>query len=220
MATPTILFQRRSVTRSSSKYCPRSLASSLKARLATHIRGHSVQGPGPKPLRSAQWPRGLPGLPPAAVARVKNANILSDFAVKILQAAGEAGSISLLEPPEDLGPSRLGTPASLWQRSDMKDLSKWGYARGALYQSDWAPVPYRKPTGLITTAKSIAEDQDFFVGWPRFTSSGSYAGPLHPRPGGGPLIGKNAAGESKTTPTAAYPPAMSSSSSGNCSSVG
>ena len=91
--------------------------------------------PGPKPLRSAQWPRGLPGVPPLAVQRVRDANILTDFAIKILQAAGEVGAMSLLEYPEDLGPSKLGTPASLWQRSDMKALTNWGFQRGAIYQS-------------------------------------------------------------------------------------
>ena len=118
----------------------------------TYSRAPYSGHPGPKPLRSAQWPRGLPGLPPAAVARVRNANSLSDFAVEILHAAGEAGCISLLESPEDLGPSMLGAPASLWQRSDMKELSKWGYERGALYQSDSAPVLDRRFASLFASS--------------------------------------------------------------------
>ena len=70
-------------------------------------------------------------------------------------------------------------------------------------------MDYRKPTGLITTASTLTEGPQFVAGWPRFSSSGSYAGPLPPRPGGIPLIGKNADGRFKTEPTAAYPPAMS-----------
>ena len=82
------------------------------------------------------------------MARLAAANTLADFAVKVLDAAGEVGCICLLEFPEDLGPSKLGTPASLWQRADMRALTKHGFQRGALYQSDWGTGQLSKTHGL------------------------------------------------------------------------
>ena len=165
---------------------------------------------GPRPLRDASWPRGRPDLTEAERDKVNKANILTDFAIQALRAAAERNVLALLEFPEDLGKTAKGTPASIWRVPEMRELSSLGLVRGAIFQNRWAPVPYAKPTGLITDADVLVSTPGFHVGWPAFDSQGFYKGPL-PMPDSScePLIGKDSSGRFKTQPTAADHPSMS-----------
>ena len=93
-----------------------------------------------------------------AAARGRNTNILADFAIQSLHVAAASNAIAVLEFPEDLGRAPKGCPASPWQDANLRRLEACGFTRGAIYQSDWADVPYRKPTGLITNATELVAD--------------------------------------------------------------
>ena len=63
-----------------------SLARNIKLRDSTGKIMH-----GPKPLRSAEWPEGLPGLGPQDRARVSAANKLYDFLARLVDLAHDKG---------------------------------------------------------------------------------------------------------------------------------
>ena len=71
-----------------------SLARNIKLR---DSHGRTLHGP--KPLRSACWPEGLPGLGPNDRARVSAANRLYDFLAKVVDMAHELGLIVVVENP-------------------------------------------------------------------------------------------------------------------------
>ena len=116
----------------------------------------------------------------------------------------EVGAVGLLEFPEDLGAIARGTPASIWQHPELQEQSKHGLFRGALYQAEWPPDDFLKPTGLLSNAPSLNTDKHFYIGWPTFDGQRRYLGPLPDKKGSYPgPIGKNASGEFNTHPTAA-----------------
>ena len=163
---------------------------------------------GPRPIRDRMYPKGFPWLDSASKKLADEGNILSDFTVSIAEAALEANVLFLIEFPEDLGKSRLGTPASLWQREDLRKLP--GAIRGAFYQCDWGAADYAKPTGSLTSAATFAAAPGFHVGWPTFYDNGYYSGPLPASCGHNhqSLIGRDGSGDFRTAPTGAYPPAL------------
>ena len=68
----------------------------------TKSRAREISRPGmslPKPLRSAQYPRGLPELQPKDAARVAQDNEASDFQLALQQAVHEAGRGAFRENP-------------------------------------------------------------------------------------------------------------------------
>ena len=148
----------------------------------THSRSLHSGIPGPPPVRDALHPRGFLDLSPEMKKKAEAANILMDFSIDMLRASGEAGVISFLEFPEDLGMAPLGRPASIWQRSDLKLLESLGYRRAALYQDQWSDVGYRKPTGIFCNAPRLHEEANIYMGWPSFDAEGRYVGPLPDRP--------------------------------------
>ena len=171
----------------------------------------------PFPLRDFANPRGFPHLDGNDLQKVQDANTLADFTVDALQAVTSAAALGWLEFPEDLGECRHGTPASLWQWKSVRDLSSRGYLRGAIYQCEWAPVDYRKPTGMLCNFSTLLHDENIYPGWPSFSPHDpcgrgrKYTGPLPSACIHGKhtsLIGKGEDGNFKTAGTAAYPPEM------------
>ena len=172
---------------------------------------------GPKPVRDMCWPDGFPWLEPHSRRLADEGTRMVELALECLARAAETSSTrGLLEHPEDLGSAALGDPASIWQRPSAQALAARGYQRGAIYQCEWAPVGYSKPTGLLTNVPAILYDPDFHFGWPQFhpgyDRSGAwahrcYAGPLPAscRHGGHPgLVRKPGEDGFRTTGTAAY----------------
>ena len=127
-------------------------------------------------------------------------------------------ALGWLEFPEDLGECRHGVPSSIWSWEKVLDLASLGYLRGAIYQCEWAPVDYRKPTGLLCNFSCLMRDPHISPGWPKFSShepdgkGKKYCGPLPNACMHGKhsyrLIGKGDDGCFKTSKTAAYPPEM------------
>ncbi len=151
--------------------------------------------------------------------RVDADSELIRFTLSCLRAAVEATCTVWLEFPEDLGSCTAGDPASLWQLPECQELQKMGLQRGALFQCEWSPTDYGKPTGIYTNSDGILKDKRFYKGWPSFTTAqGSnwraYSGPLpcrEGRPGCShgahpPLRRRQADGSWKTSATAAYAP--------------
>ena len=127
----------------------------------THTRARHANRNGPPPLRSHAWPRGLPNLTPAQQEQVRRSNLLADFAIEAFETAVQSGVLAVLEFPEDLGPARLGHPASLWQSARLQGLKEAGAVRGAIYQDAFDKLSYLKPTGLITTIPLLIDDARF-----------------------------------------------------------
>ena len=178
----------------------------------TYTRAVFREGPGPKPIRDKTWPRGFPWLEGDARVRAEEGNVLVDFAISALAAAASAThseewrcTRGWLEFPEDLGAAHLGQPASIWQRSDLREIP--GLTRHAIFQCEWAPVDYSKPTGLLTDIVNFFDGKSSYPGWPDIDSKGNYRGPLPqrcPHAGHVPLKGRDDNGNWRTAPTGAY----------------
>jgi hypothetical protein len=71
--------------------------------------------PGPRPIRSRQYPEGFPWLSDNKLAQAKQGTALAKKTWELADLADEIGSTFLSEFPEDLGLTDTGVPASLWQ---------------------------------------------------------------------------------------------------------
>ena len=86
-------------------------------------------------------------------------NILLDFSVEMVTTPTpqEVVTRRLLEQPEDLGSTRSGEPASLWQRRELFEALAAAagveLTRGAFWQCEWGGTT-PKPTGLLTDIPS------------------------------------------------------------------
>ena len=147
----------------------------------SHSRATLGIAQGPNPVWDFFYPRGYPQLSPALCERADEGNHICDAAVGAMQAAAEAGCLAVLDFPEDLGATRRGIPAPIWQRDELKDLAAAGYVRGAIYLKVWGVQGILNPTGLLSNAKSLQNDTEFHVGWPSFDDQHNYLGPLPPR---------------------------------------
>ena len=107
---------------------------------STFSRARHARTPGPRPVRSYDHPRGLPGLGAQAREATRAANDLVDFTVRALAAqAQQVEGTLLLEHPEDLGAcAEGGHPGSIWQWPEVRRLLGFSEVKtGALFQSDW-----------------------------------------------------------------------------------
>ena len=128
---------------------------------------------GPPPLRSRAEPWGLKKLSDHLQKRVSEANNLLKFALLALEAATKCKTKwvgAWLEFPEDLGDANLGSPASLWQLPESRNISKMGLKRGAIFQCEWGGVNYTKPTGILTNIQAMVDDAGFHEGWPQLAA--------------------------------------------------
>ena len=167
--------------------------------------------PGPKPVRSSDYPWGFPWLEGAGLQRCLSANAMIVKTFEAVTRAHAAGIRHLVEHPEDLGRTSSGEiPAALWQYQEVRDIqvltdaSTW-----AIFQCvHLAPSP--KPTRFLSDLKAARLEP--YQGWPVFDNKARYLGPLPKQcPHGGhgfKLHGRDSSGEFRTGPSAAYPPDM------------
>ena len=121
---------------------------------------------------------------------------------------------TLWEHPEDLGRTRRGTPARVWQLSNVcQAYGEFSFVTAAGYQCQFDGVDYTKPTRVLTdilTLKCFGYEE-----WPTCDLEGWYCGPLPDSCGywhKQKLIGPAASGKGvATSPTAAYPAAYPAS---------
>lgn len=174
---------------------------------------------GPRPLRTAAHPWGMPWLEGARLQKVADSNSMVRFCILILVAAKghHPYTAVLVEHPEDLGATRAKPdphvrPASIWQLPAIRDLVGEGYFTLVLYQCVLG-APSRKPTRLLTSLRGLRALGPH--GWPKLASqSGLYLGPLPAACRCGRrhrgIIKKSAEDSFTTSQAAAYPPMMDS----------
>ena len=133
-------------------------------------------GPGPRMLRSAEYPQGVPGLSAQERATLRDADLLLDFTwaqCDIVQR--HPPKIILVEHPEDLGTTRGRRPASIWQSSHHCRLFSAGWHSVACHQCSFG-APWCKPTRCLGNFSAL--DDLGAHGLPHFDSEGKYTGPL------------------------------------------
>jgi hypothetical protein len=78
---------------------------------------------GPKPVRSREFPFGFPWLKGDLKEKAELGTLLVMRCIETLEIA-PAKTVCLWEHPEDLGRSRNGTPASVWQLEALRAVAK------------------------------------------------------------------------------------------------
>jgi len=154
----------------------------------TTSRARFANRQGPKPVRSRQWPRGVPWLAAGDKTLCEREDRRIDFALAMLNALGASGRRGLLDHPEDLGETGSGCPATIWDREECIQIGKLkGFDTGAIYQCHFGDVTARpKPTRMLTNIPGIL--RSLHRGWPRF-GVGVVEGRPSNRIYGGPLPG-------------------------------
>jgi hypothetical protein len=146
----------------------------------TWARGRHASPLGPKPLRDVRWPWGLPWLAPQEQQGVETANAEFRQIMKIITAvlARAPEAHILLLHPEQLGPARRGSPATIWDISELKRWStRTGMMRAATYQCTYGPSDYRLPIGVLSS--HCLNNKLFHRGWPKIGGNPlRYSGPL------------------------------------------
>ena len=182
----------------------------------THCRGLHSGRPGPRPLRDAEHPLGLPWLYGRTLDKVKLANRVIERAKIFIKEchASPASTKIFTEFPEDLGARTIRgstvRPASLWQDPDWRSmLEDLGATSAAHHTCQWG-APVLKPA---RTASDIKDHEMIgYPGWPTFDDKGFYLGPLPKDCGhdGGhpPMQGKKSDGSFHSGTFASYRPSM------------
>ena len=118
----------------------------------SRVRHHQ---PGPRPLRSASYPRGFPWLSNKHRLQVDQSNYFID-----------------LEHPEDLGATTdHKIPASIWQWESVRELQV--SVTFAIFQCMFE-APTSKPTRFLTTLQAFLECPQPYSTWPLFKKSAAY----------------------------------------------
>ena len=138
---------------------------------------------GPRPLRSARFPRGFPWLSSKDKEKADLNTGLVDFTWAVLRRVDELQNsqciVAFAEHPEDLGRVRNqgpeAVPASIWRDPERLRLKDKGWWSGAFRQCDLgAPTP--KPTRGLSNDnafESLAVSSE-----PTFSTAGFYSGPV------------------------------------------
>ena len=169
---------------------------------------------GPRPLRTALHPWGLPWLEGDKLKKVADSNSMIRFCLRVLEVAIARGLGVLLEHPENLGsvrsrPSPTVRPASIWELQEVKGLRGGEVFTVAFYQCQFG-AKSRKPTRILSNLQPLKSWG--WTSWPRLNSQGCYVGPLPLHCACGRthqgLIKRSAEDAFATTEAAAYPGQM------------
>ncbi len=166
---------------------------------------------GPRPLRTAGYPWGLPWLEGWRLEKVSKSNSMIRLCVVIITIVGEMPQVAfLLEHPENLGATRSKPswhirPASIWELQEIRALVKKGVFTQAFHQCQFGAVS-PKPTRILTSLKGLHNIG--YPQWPILDGQGRYLGPIPPNCSCGRthqrLIKHGAEEEFATTRAAAY----------------
>ena len=169
---------------------------------------------GPRPLRTALHPWGLPWLEGDKLKKVADSNSMIRFCLRILEVAIRRGLGVLLEHPENLGsvrsrPSPTVRPASIWELQELTRLQGGEVFTVAFYQCQFG-AKSRKPTRILSNLQPLRLWG--WTSWPRLNAQGCYVGPLPLQCSCGRshqgLIKRSADDAFATTEAAAYPEQM------------
>ena len=106
--------------------------------------------PGPRPIRSRQYPLGYPWLSQSNRQEAEEGALLAVRAWELYFLAHEIGATYLGEFPEDLGATSTGVPASFWQKQQFQEVLALRNSKAfAIFQCEFgAQTP--KPTRFVT----------------------------------------------------------------------
>ncbi len=152
----------------------------LAPSCTTWSRARHASPFGPKNMRSFHWPWGLPWLSESDrnLVEAENEGIRSALGLMELLLRGDDTVWMGLAFPEDLGQSRFGRAASIWQLAQLRTwASRRGLLRSAFHQCRWGTSDSPRPTGLLLS--HAISDERLAPGWPTFSpDNGRYIGPL------------------------------------------
>lgn len=174
----------------------------------SRARHNYERNPGPRPIRDATYPQGFPWLSDRNKRLADEANALVEFTWILFELCASLSLAFLGEHPEDLGMTRNGRPASIWQSKEFSQCLQHPHAwTFAIFQCLFG-AETSKPTRFVTTLKHFMGP--LHKGIPTFSKSGHYTGPLpHRCPHQHkPLAGLSDTGEWNTSPAASYPPGL------------
>jgi hypothetical protein len=120
---------------------------------------------GPKPVRSREFPFGFPWLKGDLKEKAELGTLLVMRCIETLEVA-PAKTVCLWEHPEDLGRSRNGTPASVWQLEALRAVAKKRGMESIVFHQCTYGADYPKPTRFLSEADGLL--QLGFSGWPIF----------------------------------------------------
>ena len=167
---------------------------------------------GPRPLRTALHPWGMPWLEGERLQKVARSNAMIRFCIQVLEVAIKMGLGVFLEHPENLGsvrsrPSPTVRPASIWELPEVRRLQQGEVFTVAFYQCQFG-AKSRKPTRVLSNLQPLREWG--WTSWPRLNAMGCYTGPLPLECACGRkgLIKRSAEDAFATTEAAAYPEQM------------
>ncbi len=151
--------------------------------LPTWSRLPYLNSRGPKPLRTREFPWGLPQLPTDIADRVNTENGIYQQTLDVIdlylsQAAKPFSRGLALFHPEDLGAHANGRPASPWQLARLATIAKGAnLQRAALQQCRLGPCSRVSPMGILHNLEPWPGTVR--RGWPRLNSiTDVYKGPL------------------------------------------
>ena len=180
----------------------------------THSRSRNNwrASPGPRPLRSKDFPFGFPWLTPKNKLVCEQANLFIAQTIEAALASLDVDAPFVIEHPEDLGVTAHNeTPASIWQLPEIHDLQVQAKAfTWALFQCKFSAMT-SKPTRFLSNLRCAAQEP--YQGWPKVDDFGKYCGPLPPVcPHKGhdfKLVGRDPTSDKfLTAASASYPPDM------------
>ena len=115
---------------------------------------------GPKPIRSRQFPYGFPWLKGDLKEKAEIGSKLVLRCVEVLEIA-PVDTICVWEHPEDLGRSRNGTPASVWQLEEVRKAATKRRMETIVFHQCTYGADYAKPTRLLSDAKGFTATRPF-----------------------------------------------------------
>ena len=139
--------------------------------LSTWSRLRHSSEVGQPPLRSMEWPWGLPELSEKSREDVEKSNRCLRHCLSVLGAARKRDFETelLLFHPEDFGRSTIGTPASIWQLKEVHQLAKnLALHRSAIYQCWLGPARSPSPIAMLSSMPHPLKHAR--RGWPTFRS--------------------------------------------------
>jgi hypothetical protein len=110
--------------------------------------------PGPKPLRSAEFPRGLPNLAPWDQLKVSKANHIYDFVATLIHRLIHSGKIIIIENPRG---------SWLWELPQFSALLDSGFVDVDFQHCKWCPSSIKcraKWTRLGTNCQALLQLAD------------------------------------------------------------
>ena len=141
----------------------------------SRARHNYRNAPGPRPLRSSQYPYGFPWLSLANKTLVDRDNALVEFCFDLAQVQMRQGHFFLVEHSEDLGICTDSRPGSIWQWPQTTALLAAGASTSGVHQCCYGSSSL-KPTRFLRNFDSL--DFAVFHGLPLFDAAGHYLGPL------------------------------------------